>query len=496
MRRPLNGGSVDRRPGAVAGAGTPDVAVPPDVAVSPGAAAPDGSGGPRTGIVASGRLAASKRGERASVTADHGGPGEPPSAPAGQRRALLRLGVVVAVIVALAIVAHQTALLIVVSAIILMVMLHELGHFLTAKWSHMKVTEFFLGFGPRLWSVRRGETEYGIKAIPAGGYVKIVGMSSLEEVDPADEARTYRQQPFHNRLMVAVAGSFMHFLTALLMLWGLLVFIGVPRADAVSIVGLAPVAHGVDPARAAGLRAGDVIVQVDGRPVSSESALVQVIGSHAGRPVRLTIERGGKRRAVVVTPAAVTVPATSGSGANGATVTKGRIGVQVGQGPLATMGPLAGVRVAGVDFGRVVSSSMSALGSTFSLHGLTSFFSQLGSSKRAAQAAQNGTRPESIYGVVRTATQGAQAGPLYLIEVLVSIDVFIGIANLFPMLPLDGGHVLVAVYERLRSRRGRRYVADVTKLMPVAYAFVLFLLVFVGSAVFLDITHPVVNPFQ
>ena len=163
---------------------------------------------------------------------------------------------VVALIVALAVVAHQTALLIVVSAIILMVMLHELGHFLTAKWSHMKVTEYFLGFGPRLWSVRRGETEYGIKAIPAGGYVKIVGMSSLEEVDPADEARTYRQQPFHNRLMVAVAGSFMHFLTALLMLWGLLVFIGTPLADAVRVVGLAPLAHGVDPARAAGLRAG------------------------------------------------------------------------------------------------------------------------------------------------------------------------------------------------------------------------------------------------
>lgn len=403
---------------------------------------------------------------------------------------------VAALVVALFVIFGAGDLLVVIACLIVMVMVHELGHLLAAKHGGMKVTEYFLGFGPRLWSIRRGETEYGIKAIPAGGYVKIVGMSSLEEVDPADEARTYRQQPFHNRLIVAVAGSFMHFLTALLLLWGLLVFIGTPRADAVSVVGLAPLAHGVDPARAAGLRAGDVIVQVDGRPVGSQSALVQVIHTHAGQPVRLTVERGGTRRAVVVTPAAVTVPATSGSAATGATTTEGMIGVQVGQGPLATMGLLAGARVAGVDFGRVVSSSMSALGSTFSLHGLTSFFSQLGSAKRAAQAAQNGTRPESIYGVVRTATQGAQAGPLYLIEVLVSIDVFIGIANLFPMLPLDGGHVLVAVYERLRSRRGRRYVADVTKLMPVAYAFVLFLLVFVGSAVFLDITHPVVNPFQ
>ena len=79
----------------------------------------------------------------------------------------------------------------------------------------MKVTEYFVGFGPTLWSIRRGETEYGIKAIPAGGYVKIPGMTNLEEIDPADEARTYRQQPFRNRILVACAGSFMHFVMAL-----------------------------------------------------------------------------------------------------------------------------------------------------------------------------------------------------------------------------------------------------------------------------------------
>src|SRR2546421_10982618 len=84
----------------------------------------------------------------------------------------------------------------VVIAIVVMIMLHELGHFATAKWAGMKVTEYFLGFGPRLWSIRRGETEYGVKAIPAGGYVKIIGMTNLEEVDPADEPRTYRQKPF------------------------------------------------------------------------------------------------------------------------------------------------------------------------------------------------------------------------------------------------------------------------------------------------------------
>ena len=95
----------------------------------------------------------------------------------------------------------------------------------------MKVTEYFVGFGPRLWSVRRGETDYGIKAIPAGGYVKIPGMTNLEEIDPADEARTYRQPPFHKRIIVACAGSFMHFVMAFLLAWGALLFFGTPTTS-------------------------------------------------------------------------------------------------------------------------------------------------------------------------------------------------------------------------------------------------------------------------
>jgi len=430
--------------------------------------------------------------------ASPGGGGSPTPAGGRERRlALVRLVLVVAVVVAIAVAAHLTALLIVIVALIVMIMVHELGHFLTAKWSHMKVTEYFLGFGPRLWSIRRGETEYGIKAIPAGGYVKIVGMSNLEEVDPADEDRTYRQQPFHNRLMVAVAGSFMHFVMALLLLWGLLVFVGIPQATAVEIQGMAPLAHGLDPARAAGLRSGDVVLRADGRPITSEDDLIGIVSGRSGQRVRLLVARHGVDRTVVVIPRPVRV-ATPTKANPSETTTQGRIGVYIDTvaGPGKPVGPLSAVGSAAVDLGRVVSESMSAIGSTFSLHGLVSFFSELGSAKKAEQAARNGTRPESIYGAVRTATQGAQAGPGDLILVLVSIDVFVGIVNLVPMLPLDGGHVLVAVYERVRSRKGRKYHADVAKLAPVAYAFVLFLLVFVGSALFLDIVHPVANPFH
>ena len=109
--------------------------------------------------------------------------------------------------------------LIVVLSLVFMIFMHELGHYLTAKRAGMKVTEFFIGFGPRIWSFTRGETEYGVKLIWAGAYVKILGMNNLEEVDPADESRTYRQKSYPSRLSVAVAGSAMHFLMALVLLF-------------------------------------------------------------------------------------------------------------------------------------------------------------------------------------------------------------------------------------------------------------------------------------
>ncbi len=128
----------------------------------------------------------------------------------------------------------------VLAAIIAMIMLHELGHFVMAKRAGMKVTEFFLGFGPRLWSIRRGETEYGVKAIPAGGYVRIIGMSNVDEVDPADEERTYRSKPYRHRLGVAVAGSTMHFIIAAVPAVPALAAAGLPTAAAGDRAGRAP----------------------------------------------------------------------------------------------------------------------------------------------------------------------------------------------------------------------------------------------------------------
>jgi membrane-associated protease RseP (regulator of RpoE activity) len=195
----------------------------------------------------------------------------------------------------------------------------------------------------------------------------------------------------------------------------------------------------------------------------------------------------------VVTPRSTSVPGTGGRPATEV----GRIGVEIDQ-PVneVRVGPVEAARLSGVLIGRVVSGSVGALGQRFSASGISQYLHQLTNDQAAQQASQSGQRIQSIYGAVRTATQGAQAGAWQLTSVLVSIIIFVGLLNLLPMLPLDGGHVAIACYERIRSRRGRPYRADVTKLAPVAYAFVLLLGFVVVSSLYLDVTHPIANPFK
>lgn len=152
---------------------------------------------------------------------------------------LVRLGVVVAVIVAVFLAFGLGALVLVIGAILFMVVFHEFGHFIAAKWAGMKATQFFVGFGPPLWSIRRGETEYGVKPILLGGYVKIIGMSSMEEVDAEDEPRSYRRQAFHKRIIVALAGPLTHVILALLLAWVAVVAFGV-ASPSVKIAGFTP----------------------------------------------------------------------------------------------------------------------------------------------------------------------------------------------------------------------------------------------------------------
>ncbi len=131
----------------------------------------------------------------------------------------------------------------------------------------------------------------------------------------------------------------------------------------------------------------------------------------------------------------------------------------------------------------------------FSPGEFSSLFHQVASSKAASNPKNQLTRPDSIVGVVRIATQAANTGAWDLIAVLIDVNVFVGILNMLPILPLDGGYVAIATYERLRSRRGRRYEADINKLAPVIYAFITVLLVLFACTLYLDIAHPISNPF-
>ncbi|MGI8663900.1 MAG: M50 family metallopeptidase [Acidimicrobiales bacterium] len=403
------------------------------------------------------------------------------------------------------------SILVVVAAIIVMIFLHELGHYLTAKWAGMKVTEFFLGFGPKVWSFQRGETEYGIKAIPAGAYVRVIGMNNLEEVAPEDEPKTYRQQPFWRRLSVAVAGSTMHFLLALVCLWALLVFHGAPggtfaqsdadyRASTAWVIG--SVSDG-SAARAAGLRDGDKITAIDGQPVGAFQDLRDVIEPNAGKIVELRVLRDGTSTELAATLG--TNPDGSGHGFLG-------VGPTV---PNEKAGPIAGIGRSFGEFFAIGRESIGALGDRFSPSGLADLGSRVAEggsndqgpvvadpnpsspnntgSSSSSSSSDDGQRFISLIGAAQIGSELTRGGWAGLAIFMVMLNIFIGIFNLVPLLPLDGGHVAVAVYEKIRSmlQGGKRYQADVLKLMPLTYAVVGVLILIGVSSMYLDIVSPI-----
>jgi membrane-associated protease RseP (regulator of RpoE activity) len=434
------------------------------------------------------------------------------------RWALARLLAVVAAGLLLAILLNGLPVLVVVLALVVMVMVHELGHFITAKLSGMKVTEYFLGFGPRIWSIRRGETSYGVKAVPAGGYVRIVGMTMLEEVDPADEARSFRQATFPRRILVAVAGSAMHFIMAFVLLWALLSFSGLPVAAVPEVTGLTNFVGAKSPAALAGFKPGDVIVAIDGHQFSQAQQYVDFVKSHPGTLLTVVVRRGSRDVTLHVRPdLASQVKELVNGKATPATVTSGPgtgvIGVTLDfLTRNETTNPFVAIGRATTLLGSVTASTASGIAQVFSLHGLHSFAHQVSTagssaSKSSSSSTSSGSGSSasgsssnssgqllSIIGAIQIGAQAARQNISELLYILVAINIFVGMVNLFPMLPLDGGHVVIAVYERIRSRRGRRYHADVAKLMPVAYVFLLFMVVLGVGALYANIVQPASLP--
>ena len=402
----------------------------------------------------------------------------PPPAPTEkQSPAYVPLAIVVALLLAIGVFGSWWAFLIVV-ALIVCVFLHELGHFLTARRAGMKVTEFFLGFGPRIWSFRRGEIEYGIKAIPAGAYVRILGMNNLEEVAPADEPRTYRQQGYWSRLSVAVAGSAMHFLIALVLLVAVIASVGLQRDTAWKVSEVSP----NSPALAAGLQPGDRVVAIDDIPVSTFAALTTQIRARPNETVDLTVRRAnGTHRAGHRHPGAAQ-PAERGRrlprDRRGAATTCASPCPPPWWAPATSSAASRGSRWSGCR--RCSAPKGCAATSTPSP---TSRHRRAAPPPAAAAPARGWSRPSAWPSSTRTAS-----ADFFLL--LAVINISLGLFNLFPLLPFDGGHVVIATYEAVRSRRGKRYYADVRKLFPVTYAVMVVFLFFVVGSLWLDVFRP------
>jgi membrane-associated protease RseP (regulator of RpoE activity) len=422
------------------------------------------------------------------------GPPEPGTERRSALVSLLLLATAVILGADLAVATGTSKTVAVVVALIVMIMLHELGHYVTAKWSGMKVTEFFLGFGPRLWSVRKGETEYGIKAIPAGGYVKIVGMNNLERVDAADEPRTYRQQPYPRRLAVALAGSVMHFVIALVLFWVVNALIGIPRAT-LQVGTISKLESGPSPAEAAGFRVGDRILSVDGHEFRQWADLPPYIRERPGQELRFAVERDGQVHRLVARPIDLSTLRAQGMPA------PDRPTGFVGIGPLVAfekVDPVSAVGISAKNVGTGLVEVVRALARILSPSGLRDYWRVLAGEPTSMGSPDGGeTRFLSPVGFVRIASQAADTGLFQVLQLLIAINLFVGVFNLLPLLPLDGGHVAIATYEAVRSRISRRrYHVDVAKLLPATY-LVFFLLVFLGvTSLYLDIVRPLTNPFQ
>jgi len=386
--------------------------------------------------------------------------------------------------------------------LLLSVMIHEAGHYLTAKRFGMKVTEFFLGFGKRLWSTQRGETEFGIKAIPAGGYCKIVGMSPHEVLAEEDKERAFIKASIAQRLIVLGAGSFLHFVLGFILIFSLFTAVGTNQPlNTIKEVVPCILASGESecgansprsPASLSGIRAGDEILSIraTGGPAVSEKMkwqdIVEVIRSLPGKSALVVIERDGQRFESEILIASRSVEGQE----------IGVIGVINDYGDIR-MGPIEATINSGKFMGEVVEGSFRALIK------LPSYIPAL-----IAQTFGGEERdPEGLVGIVgvaRTTGEATSSDRLegldkvgFFLIILAGLNIFVGVFNLLPILPLDGGHMAVAIADGFKRWRAKRRgdptptPIDVEKLTPITMFVVVILISLTVLLLIADIVNPV-----
>jgi membrane-associated protease RseP (regulator of RpoE activity) len=391
--------------------------------------------------------------------------------------------------------------------ILISVSLHEAGHMGTAKGFGMRVTRYFVGFGPTLWSKVKGGTEYGVKGIPLGGFVKIVGMTPQD--DDADDKKAMWRFPVWKRTIVMAAGSIVHFVLAFMIFWGVAATAAMPNpainvndpfirvVDCINLDETKRECTPADPAsaaKAAGLETGDKVLKIGDTPIKTYGDMIKTIRAlPAGTPAGFTVLRNGQELTKDVTP--VTVERRPIDDPNGTKKPVSAVGFTSGHDPAL---PLT-VRYNPADAAGVATTYMgrSFVGVAGAIKQFPEKIPGLWTAITGGERDPNG--PVSVVGATRIGGELAELGEWpSIFLVIASLNLFVGLFNLLPLLPLDGGHIAIAWFEKIRSwvyarlRKPDPGRVDYYKLMPLTYTVILIF----GAFTLLTVTADIVNPIS
>jgi membrane-associated protease RseP (regulator of RpoE activity) len=418
-----------------------------------------------------------------------------------------------------------------VAGILISVALHELGHMVPAKAFGMKVSQFFVGFGRTVWSFKRGETEYGFKLIPAGGFVRIIGMmppakgedptkvrrantgpiqsmvenarsADYETIAPEDDGRLFYQKVWWKKLIVMASGPLVNVVIAFVLFGGLFMLYGsnvaqttvstvtdcvVPASQATADRKCEP-GDQVSPAKLAGFQVGDKIVSFNGTQITSWDQLTPLIRANTDKPATIVVERNGQQQTLQTKTIVNQVQDEAGSDK---LVSVGFLGVS------------PDMKLERQNFGFVV-NKMGEL-TVATVKAIGNFPQKLvGVAKAIGGADRDEDSPMSVVGASRVAGEIASNQSLtggeriaFLVSLLASLNLFLALFNFIPLLPLDGGHMIGAIWEGIRRgfakllRRPDPGYVDVAKLLPIAYVAASVIVVMGVLLVIADIVNPI-----